>query len=521
MALLLPQQASATEELDQPLATGEISTIGPGMYQSDFDRYQITENDVPIGLMTRSHAVTGQAVGVAQAQDAPSNRTDLGVFGPSWTTEFLGGQLNRELTQGSGYISTKDLGTAESVRYDFTSSMERPDGGSVTTYTASDGSTVVESSVWDDLAGELKTTITETVDIDIASAAEGDDVPVNGLGEPIPAADLKPKFTWKQLSGDGNSWRVTGVGSAAFKASTVNYDAQGRVQQINEPARGETAAQTVKVAYASSTTAAGSTLGDVAGQVKEITVTSGATVETLARYSYDGSGLLRKVTNPVAGADLNSYAYDSNDRVVSATTDEGAHWELSYAGDAVAPQASETTGTVPEPGVEDPNAPTGTDGVAPPAEEFTGSEINDPNAYPSHCYTAYRWMYYSYSGCSTVVAHYGWRWPSWKQLPNGTWVRGIYYDHCTNAPDRPLGFDFRPACDSHDYSYGTIGNAYKGYYRYLDKYKGWQSDAQFWDMLYNKTCSRYYFKRACRTAASTYYWAVAVVGRAKNGAYAT
>ncbi|MFH8475498.1 phospholipase A2 [Streptomyces sp. NPDC018000] len=524
MALLLPQQASATEVPDQPVATGEISTIGPGMYQSEFDRYQIIENDVPISLMTRSHAVTGQAAGVSQALDAPSNRSDLGVFGPSWTAEFLGGQLNRELTQGSGYISTKDLGTAESVRYDFTDSVERPDGGSIATYTAADGSKVVQSSVWDDLAGELKTTITETLNINIAAAAAGDDVPVNALGEPIPAADLKPKFTWKQVSGDSNSWRVTGVGSTAFKVSTVNYDAQGRVQQINEPARGENAAQTVKVAYASSTTAAGSsTLGDVAGQVKEITVTSGATVETLARYSYDGSGLLRKVTNPAAGTDLNAYAYDSNDRVMTATTDEGANWELSYAGEAVAPQVSETTGTVPEPGGEVTGAPSQNEpeGVVPAAEDFTGSEIDDPYAYPSHCSTAYRWMYYSYSGCSTKVAHYGWRNPSWKKLPNGTWVRGINYDHCTTAPDKPLGYDFRPACDSHDYSYGTIGNAYKGYRYYLDKYKGWQSDAQFWDMLYNKTCSRYFFKTACRTAASTYYWAVAVFGRAKNGANAT
>ncbi|PVC65139.1 hypothetical protein DBP18_31115 [Streptomyces sp. CS081A] len=521
--MLLPQQASATELPDQPLAAGEISTIGPGTYQSEIDRYQIIENDVPIGLMARSHAVTGQGSGVAQAQDAPGGRPDLGVFGPSWTAEFLGGQLNRELTRNSGFISTKDLGTAESVRYDLTDSLERPDGGSVNTYTASDGSTVVESSVWDDLAGELSSTITETVNIDLATAPAGDDVPVNALGEPIPAADLKPKFTWKQVGGGSDSWRVTGVGTAAFKVSTVNYDSQGRVLQVNEPARGENPAQTVKVAYASATTASGDTFGDVAGQVKEITVTAGATVETLARYSYDGSGLLRKVTNPAVDADLNTYAYDGDERVAAVTTDEGARWELSYAGEAAEPQATETTGTVPQPGGEVTGAPSQNEpeGVAPAAEDFTGSEIDDPLAYPSYCSTGYRWMYYSYAGCSTKVAHYGWRNPSWKQLKNGTWVRGIYYDHCTTAPDRPLGFDFRPACDSHDYGYGTIGNAYKGYRYYLDKYKGYQVDALFWDMLYNKTCPAYFLKRTCRAAANTYYGAVTVFGRAKNGANAT
>ncbi|MET9672469.1 phospholipase A2 [Streptomyces sp. NPDC006482] len=523
MALLLPQQASADEVPDQPLSSGEISDVGPGTYQSEFDRYQITENDVPISLMTRSHAVTGQGAGVAQALDAPGDRSDLAVFGPSWTAEFLGGQLNRELTQGSGFISTKDLAINESVRYDLTDSLERPDGGSVSTYTAADGSTVVANSVWDDLTGQLTTTITETANVDLTTAPAGDDVPVNELGAAYSAADLKPKFTWKQVGTGTDDWRVTGVGTTAFKVTTVNYDAQGRVKQINEPARGENAAQTVKVAYASATTAAGSTLGDVAGQVKEISVTSGATVETLARYAYDDSGLLRKVTNPAAGADLNAYSYDGIDRVATATSDDGARWELSYAGEAVAPQATETTGTVPEPGSAVTGAPSQDqpEGVAPAAEDFTGSEINDPYAYPSHCSTAYRWMHYSYSGCSTKVAHYGWRNPFWTKTPTGTWVRGIYYDHCTTAPDKPAGFDFRPACDSHDYGYGTIGNAYKGYRYYLDKYKGWQVDAEFWNLLYNKTCPDYFFKGTCRKLANVYYGAVTVFGRAKNGANAT
>ncbi|MFB7516455.1 phospholipase A2 [Streptomyces sp. NPDC056144] len=526
LALLLPQAptASATEEPPaQPQSTGVISEVGPGTYQSDDDQYQLTENDVPISLMGRTHIVSGAGAGVAQALDAPAARSDLGVFGPSWQAQFLGGQLNRQLSQGSGFITTKDLDLNDSVRYNLTDTLARPDGGSTTTYTAADGSTIVVNSVWDDLLGQMTTSATETQNVDLTVAPTGDDTPVTAAGASYAAADLKPKVTWKQIGTGADNWRVSGVGSTATKMSTVSYDTTGRVKQINEPARGEAAAQTVKVTYATATTAAGSTLGDVAGQVKDISVTSGATVETLARYSYDSAGLLKKVTNPAAGADLNTYTYDGIDRVTSLTSDDGARWELSYAGEAVAPSATETTGTVPVPGSPATGSPSQNqpEGVAPAAEDFTGSEINDPYAYPSYCSTAYTWMRYSYSGCSTKVAHYGWRNPFWTQTPTGTWVRGIYYDHCTTSPDKPAGYDFRAACDSHDYGYGTIGNAWKGYRYYLDKYKGWQADAEFWNLLYNKTCPKYWLTGACRKIANVYFGFVAVVGRAKNGANAT
>ncbi|MEU5219150.1 phospholipase A2 [Streptomyces sp. NPDC020807] len=526
LALLLPQAptASATEEPPaQPQTTGVISEVGPGTYQSDDDQFQLTENDVPISLMGRTHIVSGAGAGVAQALDAPTTRSDLGVFGPSWQAQFLGGQLNRQLSQGSGFVTTKDLDLNDSVRYNLTDSLARPDGGSTTTYTAADGSTIVVNSVWDDLLGQMATTATETQNVDLTVAPTGDDAPVTAAGTAYAAADLKPKVTWKQVGTGADNWRVSGVGSTATKMSTVSYDTAGRVKQINEPARGETAAQTVKVTYATVTTASGSTLGDVAGQVKDISVTSGATVETLARYSYDGAGLLTKVSNPAAGADLNTYTYDGIDRVTSLTSEDGARWELAYAGEAVAPSATETTGTVPVPGSTATGSPSQDqpEGVAPAAEDFSGSEINDPYAYPSQCSTAYTWMRYSRSGCSTKVAHYGWRNPFWTKTPTGTSVRGIYYDHCTTAPDKPLGYDFRAACDSHDYGYGTIGNAYKGYRYYLDKYKGWQADAEFWNLLYNKTCPKYWTTGACRKIANVYYGFVAVIGRAKNGAYAT
>ncbi|MDF3140670.1 MULTISPECIES: phospholipase A2 [unclassified Streptomyces] len=524
IAMLLPQQsATAAEPPTPPLDAGQIQPIGPGLYTSSNDTYEIVENDVPAGLMGRSHAVTGQASGAAQAQDAPADRSDLGVFGPSWEAEFLGGQLNRKLAPSSGRITVTDLASSETIRYDLTDSIAGPDGGSINTYTATDGSTLVENITWDDLAGDLKTTVTETVNVDLSQAGEGDTGFEDASGNPIPAADTKPTYTWKQVGGSGDTWRVTAVGSKAFNSSTVSYDAQGRVSTVSNPAGGENPAQSLKVTYSSATTASGSTLGDVAGQVKEITLTSGSTVQTLARYSYDGSGLLRKVANPAEGSDLNAYTYDASDRVATATSDAGAKWQLAYSGDSATPAATETTGTVPDGGSTFAGAPSiqQGEGVTPAAEDFTGSEINEPQANPSYCYHAVHWMWYVYSGCATKVAHYGWHNPYWKQTPTGYWVVGINHDHCTSAADKPAGWDFRAACDAHDYGYGTIGNAYKGYKWYLDKGKGLQADSVFYTTLYSYTCPAYARKTACRTTAYSYYMAVYLFGKPKNGANAT
>ncbi|MDD9376947.1 phospholipase A2 [Streptomyces sp. ZAF1911] len=522
MALLLPQNfsASAAEDVPSaPLAAGEIQNIGPGMYESATNSYEISETDIAAGLMGRTHTVAGQAQGgVSQAQDAPQTRSDLGVFGPSWEAEFVGGQLNRKLTQDSGSITTTDLDSASYTRYDLTDSLEGPGGGSINTYKSSDGSTLVENVTWDDLAGEMKSSITETLNIAMGAAAEGDNGPKGADGNPIPAADLNPTYTWKQVSGTGDTWRVTSVGNKAYKSTTVAYDAQGRVATVSEPARGDNPAQSLALNYATATTATGSTLGDVAGQVKDITVTTGQTVQTLARYTYEASGLLREVKNPAEGSELNAYTYDGNDRLSTLTSGTGGAWELTFSGAAAAPQARETSGTLPDagsiaPGQENP------DGVSPPSEKFLGGDISDPQANPRSCSSPEAWIRW-WGDCSTAVAHYGWRWPSWKQTPTGYWVRGIFFDHCTDSYDRPSGFDFRSACDAHDYAYGTIGNTWKGYSYYLDRSKDYAADGAFYSLLKNNTCPAYswWVRGACDKLAYSYYLGVLWGGNPYNGA---
>ncbi|CAL9555732.1 hypothetical protein SUDANB145_04516 [Streptomyces sp. enrichment culture] len=525
LSLLLPQQqAVAAEAIDQPLAEGTILDVGPGQYYSETQTFEVTESDVAGIVANRRHSVSAQADGVASPEDAPDTRTDMGVFGPSWEAEFVGGQLNRTLEQQGDTILVTDLGAEETLRYELTSSVDFPNGGGVKNYVTADGSQITETSRWNDATGTLETSIVEVVGVDLAATEEGDDTFTDESGQPIPAADLKPTYEWEQAGTDADAWRVTSVGSNVY-ATDVEYDAQGRVAEITDPAFGEKPATTSTITYAATTTATASSAGDYVGQVKEITVTEGATTQTLARYAYDSSGLLRTVTNPAESSEPQAtYSYDTTDRLSDIASPVSGDWHLDFSAGSALPGVTPVGEAVPTPGdtvdgdASDPDA-TLTD--APPASEFVDEDLSGPQSYPSKCNTATSWMYYTKSGCTTKVAHYGWHSPAWKKLPNGTKVRGINHDHCTSAPDRPLGYDFRPACDQHDYGYGTIGNSYKGYYKYLSRNKGFAVDGVFWTSLYTKTCNGYWIKSPCRSAANLYYAAVTVFGRAKNGANAT
>ncbi|MER8044138.1 phospholipase A2 [Streptomyces sp. NPDC094032] len=522
MALLLPQQTATADTIAQPQATGGIQPIGPGLYYDDIRSFQIAETDAVAGSVGRRHSVTVQADGVARPESAADSRNDLGVFGPSWEAEFLGGTTNRKLQQQGDAVVVTDLGVNEATRYAFTDNVSFPDGGGISKYAAADGSRLTETTRWDDLAGDMVTTIVETLGVDLAATESGDDRAVDANGNALSAADLKPTYTWKQAAPGSDTWRVTGVGNKASGTSSVGYDAQGRVSSIVEPASAEEPEQHIAVSYASATTAAGAGLGDYAGRVKEITVTSGATVQTVASYTYDGSGLLREVTNPVESSSADkTYAYDSTGRVSAVSSATSGSWDLSFPAGSAAPDVESTGPARPAQastlegaaGINDPNA------IGPPASDITG-ELGGASAYPWYCSTATSWMWYTSSGCAAWVAHYGWRYPQWKQLPSGYWVVGINHDHCTQSPDRPSGYDFRTACDMHDYGYGLIGNTYKGYRYYLDRSKKSAVDDVFYTTLRDYTCSAYRWKSVCRGIAWTYRKGVNN-GNPKNGANAT
>ncbi|MFG2930215.1 phospholipase A2 [Streptomyces achromogenes] len=519
MAMLLPQMpASAATITDQPLAEGTVQQVGPGLYFTGTNTFSISETDSAAGLIGRKHTVS-EVDGIVRPQSAPATRADLGVYGDGWQAEFLGGQLNRKLAASSGAYTVTDLDVGEDIKYALTDTLSTPDGGSISKYTAADGSTLTESSKWDTGLGVMVTTVKEVVNADLTSAADGDDT------FSAAAADLKPTYTWAQKAPGADSWRVTGVGTASTGTDTVTYDSKGRVSTVSTPAGDEEAAQILKITYAASTTATSTSSGDYTGRVKAIDLTTGTTTQTVARYTYDSAGLLRDVTNPVESADpVASYTYDSTGRVTDIASPVNGSWDLDFSSSTDGSPNAEPVGPARPAGESLFNGATGiTDPTTtqPPTSDFVTGEISDPQAYPRHCNRATDWLWYLEDGCAAWAAHYGWHKPYWKQLPTKYWVVGINHDHCTSSPDKPSGYDFRSACDMHDYGYGLIGNTYKGYKYYLDRSKKSNVDNAFHTTLADYTCTAYRHKTLCRTIAWTYLQAVKRRGNPKNGANAT
>ncbi|MCP3765232.1 DNRLRE domain-containing protein [Streptomyces sp. MAR25Y5] len=89
--------------------------------------------------------------------------------------------------------------------------------------------------------------------------------------------------------------------------------------------------------YATATTAAGDTLGDVAGQVTRIRLWSTdpgaatATASVVSQYAYDHQGRLRQQWDPrISPALKTAYTYDSAGRVVTLTPPGELPWTFTY-----------------------------------------------------------------------------------------------------------------------------------------------------------------------------------------------
>ncbi|MFJ4435621.1 phospholipase A2 [Streptomyces sp. NPDC088923] len=526
-----PPSAAPAAVVDPPLADGEIEQVGPGVYSTSDKTFEVYETDVAEGVMGRSHTVAAQAGGVSKPESAPASRADMGAFGPGWQAEFLGGQLNRQLKQNADSVVVTDLNEGVALTYALKSSIDYPNGGGVKKYASSQGDTLTETTRFDEASGTMVSTALEAIN----AATSVPDADLSGdadAGTSLELSELTPTYTWKQVASGTDKWRVTDVGTDTDSGlSSVVYDTKGRISTIEDTEIGETTSQRLSVKYSTATTATSTAPGEFTGRAREITLTDGATTQTLARYSYDTSGLLRSVANPAEGSEVvSSYSYDSTGRVSDLVSPTDGAWDLAFPAGSASPVVDPVG--APSPGLDAPlegAAGIGTSATAPPASDFVSGEITDPQAYPRHCDRATDWLYYREAGCSAWVAHYGWHQPWFMHTKTGKRVVGINYDHCsTPGPNisRPGGFDFRVPCDMHDYGYGLIGNAYKGYVYYLDKHKKSNVDKAFYTTMNKHTCQKYniFTRPMCSSFAWTYYKAVSNKkwgGQPKNGANAT
>jgi YD repeat-containing protein len=292
-------------------------------------------------------------------------------------------------------------------------------------------------------------------------AADGAELTRSG-GEIVERTAQGLAFRWAVVTGQ---WRVTAVETPDSGIDRVTYDARGRVMRLTD---GVTAAH-ADVHYAG-------------GLVESIAYAAGngSAPATVAEYRYDLAGRLVSVATPRDGLET-TYAYDALNRLTGMDSSALGSWTLRY--DSTSDPA--------------------------PAE----AQENPDTVAASVCSTATSYMW-GESGCwANPVRHYGEHSPSWKTTPTGKWVVGIDYDHCTSSPDQPDGFDFRPACDMHDYGYGVIAT---GYLSYDKKYA---VDEVFYTTLKEHTCPAYsaWERWACVSDAWIYRQAVNQ-GDPKNGA---
>ena len=73
---------------------------------------------------------------------------------------------------------------------------------------------------------------------------------------------------------------------------------------------------------------------------------------------------------------------------------------------------------------------------------------------------------------------------------------------CSWSPDNPLGFDFEPACDRHDFGYRNFKNQNR-----FSEDNRLRIDNQFKSDLYNQ-CANENLEGTCRGLADVYYNAV-------------
>ncbi|MFJ8665984.1 DNRLRE domain-containing protein [Streptomyces sp. NPDC093600] len=260
-----------------------------------------------------------------------------------------------------------------------TASSRRPDGGA-----KQDGQAPIFGPQWisgttaeiteSDWAYLKKTSATSVALVDSEGEELGFTATVGGGWKPEPGAEdmaltgaLTGSLTLKDTEGTvtvftkpdaaSTSWQVASSGMDGLAQSTTTVISEtvtvagkqlARPKRIIAPTSAASATtctatpstkgcRALEFVYATATTASDATLGDVAGQVREIRAWStepgaaAATSKPVQQYLYDGSGRLRETWNPQLGHGARTaYGYDAAGRVTGLTPPGELPWSFTY-----------------------------------------------------------------------------------------------------------------------------------------------------------------------------------------------
>ncbi|WP_214415931.1 phospholipase A2 [Sphaerisporangium fuscum] len=304
-AVQLTVDRDAEGAATQPLGPGVVN-LQTGDFQ--FSAIEATAFGVSV---IRSFSSRQPKAGAAQEGMAP-------IFGSAWTASGLA------QTSSSAYSGLKvtsatsvELTTAEDLAATgFTKNAD----GSFTPQPDAPQLELTYASGGDRYTLTDKNTGDQTVFEKVAPSATG--YVVRGVYPPVSKASTV--FVYDRVSGtDGTTvarpTRIIAPTSALSSQTACDVDSVAALPK---------GCRVLNLTYATATTAAGSQLGDVAGQLKRISLWEGGSAEKVkAEYRYDAAGQLREAAE---GPAVTTYDYDTAGRVVKTTPPGELPWTFTY-----------------------------------------------------------------------------------------------------------------------------------------------------------------------------------------------
>ncbi|MEU7015910.1 DNRLRE domain-containing protein, partial [Streptomyces sp. NPDC046385] len=301
--------------VDRNAGTAPSEETGPGSVNLLTGDYNLSATDTSLFGLSVSRSASSRRPDAGAKQDGQA-----AIFGPQWTSG-----TTAELTESDWSYLKKS--TATSV------ALVDAEGEEL-------GFTATSGGGWKPEPGSEDLTLTGSLTGSFTlKDTEGT---VTAFTKPDPAAT-----TWQVASStlDGLAQSTTTVISEAVTVGTSKLARPKLVIAPTSAASATTCTATpstkgcraLEFVYANITTAAGSVLGDFAGQVKEIRAWSTepgattATSKTVQKYAYDTSGRLRETYNPqISPALTTAYSYDSVGRVTGLAPPGELPWSFTY-----------------------------------------------------------------------------------------------------------------------------------------------------------------------------------------------
>ncbi|MFJ6793996.1 DNRLRE domain-containing protein [Streptomyces sp. NPDC091268] len=301
--------------LDRAGAAAAQENVGPGSVNLLTGDFSMSEDDASVFEASVSRTYSSRAVDADSEGQAP-------IFGPDWVSSVTA-------TTGVEYTKVRRT-SATSV------SLMNADGSSVAFTLGSDRK-------WEAASGDTQLTLTGALADTTLSLTHTGSGTVSAFTR-VAGADTWTLSTSRELTEDSTTTLVSEpvmVGTRTVARPKYLISPNKAVDQDNSTcaARPSTAGcRVLEFEYATATTAAGTTLGDVKDQVRQLKVwatdpgAGAATATVVGQYAYDAQGLLREAWDPrVSPAQKTAYTYDAAKRVATYTPAGQLPWTFGYS----------------------------------------------------------------------------------------------------------------------------------------------------------------------------------------------